>query len=83
MSGGSVPGSGHHDTVPRTLDAGAFVIRKAAVQKYGGGALSRLANGVAHFAAAARWRCSAAARRGCRPERQAERAQKNREAVER
>ena len=54
MTGGSVPGSGHHDTVPRTLDAGAFVIRKAAVQKYGGGALSRLANrisgGVAHFA---------------------------------
>jgi tape measure domain-containing protein len=54
MSSGSVPGSGHHDTVPRTLDAGAFVIRKAAVQKYGSGALSRLANramgGVAHFA---------------------------------
>jgi phage-related minor tail protein len=50
MSGGSVPGSGHHDTVPRTLEAGAFVIRKAAVQKYGGGALSRLANGVARFA---------------------------------
>jgi phage-related minor tail protein len=67
MSGGSVPGSGHHDTVPRTLDAGAFVIRKAAVQKYGGGALSRLANGVAHFAAAARWRCSAAARRRADP----------------
>jgi tape measure domain-containing protein len=54
MSGGSVPGSGHHDTVPRTLDAGAFVIRKAAVQKYGSGALARLANsvsgGVARFA---------------------------------
>ena len=50
MSGGSVPGSGHHDTVPRTLNAGAFVIRKAAVQKYGSGALSRLANSVAHFA---------------------------------
>ncbi len=50
MSGGSVPGSGHHDTVPRTLDAGAFVIRKAAVRKYGSGALSRLANGVAKFA---------------------------------
>lgn len=50
MSGGSVPGSGHHDTVPRTLEAGAFVIRKAAVQKYGSGALSRLANSVAHFA---------------------------------
>lgn len=54
MGGGSVPGSGHHDTVPRTLDAGAFVIRKAAVQKYGSGALARLANsvsgGVARFA---------------------------------
>jgi len=50
MSGGSVPGSGHHDTVPRTLEAGAFVIRKAAVQKYGGAALARLANGVARFA---------------------------------
>lgn len=35
MTGGTVPGSGHHDTVPRTLDAGAFVLRKAAVQKYG------------------------------------------------
>jgi tape measure domain-containing protein len=54
MRGGSVPGSGHHDTVPRTLDAGAFVIRKAAVQKYGSGALARLVQGagaaVAHFA---------------------------------
>jgi len=50
MSGGSVPGSGHHDTVPRTLDAGAFVIRKAAVQKYGMGRLANLARGVAHFA---------------------------------
>lgn len=54
MTGGSVPGSGHHDTVPRTLDAGAFVIRKAAVQKYGGGALARLANGVANFAVGGR-----------------------------
>ena len=50
MSAGSVPGSGHHDTVPRTLEAGAFVIRKAAVQKYGSGALSRLSSGIAHFA---------------------------------
>lgn len=54
MTGGSVPGSGHHDTVPRTLEAGAFVIRKAAVQKYGSGALARLAHlatgGVRHFA---------------------------------
>ena len=58
LIGGSVPGSGHHDTVPRTLDAGAFVIRKAAVQKYGSGRLSRLANsvarGVAHFAVGGR-----------------------------
>ncbi len=50
MSGGSVPGSGNQDTVPRTLNAGAFVIRKAAVQKYGSGVLARLANGVARFA---------------------------------
>jgi hypothetical protein len=50
MVGGSVPGSGHHDTVPRTLEAGAFVLKKAAVRKYGGGTLSRLANGVARFA---------------------------------
>jgi hypothetical protein len=50
MGGGSVPGSGHHDTVPRTLDAGAFVLRKAAVRKYGAGTLARLASGVAHFA---------------------------------
>ena len=50
MSGGTVPGSGHHDTVPRTLDAGAFVIRKAAVRKYGAARLASLARGVAHFA---------------------------------
>lgn len=35
MRGGTVPGSGNQDTVPRTLEAGAFVLRKAAVQKYG------------------------------------------------
>lgn len=34
MAGGTVPGSGNGDTVPRLLDAGAFVLRKAAVQKY-------------------------------------------------
>ena len=50
LGGGSVPGSGDQDTVPRTLDAGAFVLRKAAVRKYGGNALSSLANGVARFA---------------------------------
>ena len=50
MTGGSVPGSGDQDTVPRTLDAGAFVLRKAAVRKYGGSILSKLANGVVRFA---------------------------------
>ena len=50
MTGGSVPGSGDQDTVPRTLDAGAYVLRKAAVRKYGGNVLSKLANGVARFA---------------------------------
>ena len=50
MTGGSVPGSGDQDTVPRTLDAGAFVLRKAAVRKYGSTALSKIANSVARFA---------------------------------
>lgn len=47
MSGGTVPGTGHQDTVPRTLDAGAFVLRRAAVRKYGAGALSQMVRGVA------------------------------------
>ncbi|RYU57036.1 phage tail tape measure protein [Methylolobus aquaticus] len=51
MRGGSVPGSGNQDTVPRTLDAGSFVLRRAAVRRYGSPTLSRLANGVARFAA--------------------------------
>lgn len=50
MQGGAVPGTGDQDTVPRTLDAGAYVIRKAAVRKYGAGTLAQLANGVARFA---------------------------------
>lgn len=58
MPGGQVPGTGNQDTVPRTLEAGAFVIRKAAVQKYGSSALSRLASraasGVARFATGGR-----------------------------
>lgn len=49
MAGGKVPGSGDADTVPRTLDAGSFVIRKAAVRKYGIAALARLTR-VARFA---------------------------------
>jgi phage-related minor tail protein len=52
MTGGSVPGSGDQDTVPRTLDAGAFVLRKAAVRKYGSSVLSKLANGVSSFGVA-------------------------------
>ena len=54
MRGGRVPGTGNEDTVPRTLQAGAFVLRKAAVQKYGGSALARLAGGVARFATGGR-----------------------------
>ena len=50
MRGGTVPGTGHRDTVPRTLEAGAFVLRKAVVRKYGPGTLAKLANGVARFA---------------------------------
>jgi phage-related minor tail protein len=49
LSGGTVPGSGHHDTVPRTLEAGAFVLRKAAVRKYGTARLANLARNIAHF----------------------------------
>lgn len=45
-----MPGSGHRDTVPHTLDAGAFVLRTAAVRKYGGAALQRLVKGVGRFA---------------------------------
>jgi len=83
MSGGSVPGSGHHDTVPRTLDAGAFVIRKAAVQKYGGGALSRLANGVARFAVGGRVLASGnGSSAGGNSDGKPSPPKKNREAVE-
>ena len=35
MQGGKVPGVGNQDTVPRLLQAGSFVLRKAAVRKYG------------------------------------------------
>lgn len=50
MASGTVPGSGNSDTVPRTLETGAFVVRKAAVQKYGSGRLAQLAHQVAAFA---------------------------------
>ena len=81
MSGGSVPGSGHHDTVPRTLEAGSFVIRKAAVQKYGGGALARLASGVARFAVGGPVRVFGGGRSPVGGE-QPSPPKKNREAVE-
>ena len=83
MSGGTVPGSGHHDTVPRTLDAGAFVIRKAAVRKYGSGALSRLANGVAHFAVGGRVASlGSTGSTGTDPDGKPSTPKRNREAVE-
>ena len=81
MSGGSVPGSGHHDTVPRTLEAGSFVIRKAAVQKYGSGALARLASGVARFAVGGPVRVFGSGRSPAGGE-QPSPPKKNREAVE-
>ncbi|CAJ0899509.1 tape measure protein [Ralstonia flatus] len=83
MSGGSVPGSGHHDTVPRTLEAGAFVIRKAAVRKYGSGALARLANGVAHFAVGGRVASlGSTGSPGSDPDGKPSTPKRNREAVE-
>jgi len=81
MSGGAVPGSGHHDTVPRTLEAGAFVIRKAAVQKYGGAALARLASGAARFAVGGPVRVFGGGRSPAGGE-QPSPPKKNREAVE-
>lgn len=83
MSGGTVPGSGHHDTVPRTLEAGAFVIRKAAVRKYGSGALARLANGVAHFAVGGRVASlGSTGSTGTDPDGKPSTPKRNREAVE-
>ena len=83
MTGGTVPGSGHHDTVPRTLEAGAFVIRKAAVRKYGSGALARLANGVAHFAIGGRVASlGSTGSTGTDPDGKPSTPKRNREAVE-
>src|SRR5579884_1495509 len=83
MAGGTVPGSGHHDTVPRTLEAGAFVIRKAAVRKYGSGALARLANGVAHFAVGGRVASlGSTGSTGTDPNGKPSMPKRNREAVE-
>jgi tape measure domain-containing protein len=46
MRGGKVPGIGNTDSVPRTLEEGAFVLRKAAVRKYGASAIESLSQGV-------------------------------------
>lgn len=45
MNSGKVPGSGNQDTIPRTLDSGSFVLRKAAVKKYGMEQLRHFATG--------------------------------------
>lgn len=82
MSGGTVPGSGNGDTVPRTLDAGAFVIRKAAVQKYGSGALANLAKGVAHFATGGRVRFGGGSTPGASPDNESDPPKHNRDAAE-
>lgn len=42
-----VPGQGSGDTVPAALQAGSFVVRKAASRHYGDGIMSRLARGYA------------------------------------
>lgn len=42
LSGGTIPGAGNYDKVPRTLDAGAFVMQKAAVQAHGADRLLNL-----------------------------------------
>jgi tape measure domain-containing protein len=49
LAGGSVPGTGDQDTVPRLLQSGAFVIRKSAVRKYGSTALGALGNRAKKF----------------------------------
>jgi tape measure domain-containing protein len=49
LTQGSVPGRGDGDTVPRTLDAGAFVLRKAAVRRYGVDTVAKLSR-LARFA---------------------------------
>ena len=42
-----VPGSGDGDTVPAALNAGSFVVRRAASRYYGDGIMGRLAQGFA------------------------------------
>jgi tape measure domain-containing protein len=49
MREGTVPGTGDGDTVPRSLPAGSFVLRKAAVRRYGAETLRKMA-GIARFA---------------------------------
>jgi phage-related minor tail protein len=78
MRGGSVPGTGNQDTVPRTLDAGSFVLRKSAVQKYGSSALAKLVSSVARFATGGSVMFSGAKERGTEPNT----VKRNRDALE-
>ena len=50
LRNGVVPGVGNQDSEPYRLQAGSYVIKKAAVQKYGISALGRIAGSVARFA---------------------------------
>lgn len=50
LRNGSVPGVGNQDSEPYRLQAGSYVIKKAAVQKYGQSAIGRIAGSVARFA---------------------------------
>lgn len=50
LRNGSVPGVGNQDSEPYRLQAGSYVIKKAAVQKYGASALWRISGSVARFA---------------------------------
>lgn len=50
LRNGRVPGVGNQDSEPYRLQAGSYVIKKAAVQKYGQSAIGRIAGSVARFA---------------------------------
>jgi hypothetical protein len=50
MREGVVPGTGNEDNVFRRLQAGAFVLKKDAVRKYGVSTLATLTKPIARFA---------------------------------
>ena len=75
MSGGSVPGSGHHDTVPRTLEARGLDVNPALREKLAqAGDLEAAAaldiilrDEIGHVEAGNRWYKTLCAQRGCDP----------------